>query len=87
MSSPMFVIAMVGVSALCGCASTATSQSRPMVTSVSCAGRAIRDASPTVNACDPAGKRTYSQADLQSTGKTNVGDALSMLDPSVTVSH
>lgn len=32
-------------------------------------------------------KRTYSQKDIEGTGQTNVGDALQMLDPSITVHH
>ena len=32
-------------------------------------------------------KRTYSQKDIERTGQTNVGDALQMLDPSITVHH
>jgi len=31
--------------------------------------------------------RSYSQADIQSTGKTTVGDALGQLDPDITVHH
>jgi hypothetical protein len=31
--------------------------------------------------------RCYSQKDVERTGQTNVGDALQMLDPSITVHH
>jgi hypothetical protein len=37
--------------------------------------------------CSPSPGRTYSQADVERTGQTNVGDALQMLDPSITVHH
>jgi hypothetical protein len=37
--------------------------------------------------CSATPGRTYSQEDVQRTGQTNVGDALQMLDPSITVHH
>jgi hypothetical protein len=59
--------------ALCGCATTVGKSS----------------ATPTAaatKAADAAG-RSYSQADIERTGKTNVGDALAQLDPSIMVHH
>lgn len=35
--------------------------------------------------CLPVTGRSYSQQDLQGTGKTNIGPALQQLDPSITV--
>jgi hypothetical protein len=37
--------------------------------------------------CSPSPGRSYSQTDVERTGQTNVGDALQMLDPSITVHH
>lgn len=37
--------------------------------------------------CSSAPGRTYSNEDIVRTGQTNVGDALQMLDPSVSVHH
>ena len=37
--------------------------------------------------CYASPGRTYSQEDVQRTGQTNVGDALHLLDPSITVHH
>jgi hypothetical protein len=34
-----------------------------------------------------AAGRSYSNADLERTGRTDVGDALAQLDPSITVHH
>ena len=38
-------------------------------------------------ACTAAPGRSYSQSDVERTGKVNVGDALPLLDPSITVHH
>jgi len=37
--------------------------------------------------CSSAPARTYSDKDMERTGQTNVGDALQLLDPSITVHH
>jgi hypothetical protein len=37
--------------------------------------------------CSATPGRTYSQTEVQQTGQTNVGDAMRMLDPSITVHH
>jgi hypothetical protein len=37
--------------------------------------------------CSSAPGRTYSDEDMERTGQTNVGDALQLLDPSITVHH
>jgi hypothetical protein len=37
--------------------------------------------------CSATPGRTYSETDVQRTGQTNVGDALGMMDPSITVHH
>lgn len=37
--------------------------------------------------CATSPVRTYSQEDVERTGQTDVGNALQMLDPSITVHH
>ena len=37
--------------------------------------------------CSFSPGRTYTDKDVERTGQTNVGDALQMLDPSITVHH
>jgi hypothetical protein len=37
--------------------------------------------------CSPFPGRSYSQQDINRTGQSQVGDALPMLDPSITVHH
>jgi hypothetical protein len=37
--------------------------------------------------CSTAPGRSYTQTDVERTGKFNVGDALPLLDPSITVHH
>ena len=66
---------------------TSTSKRRavPPLDSRSC----IRDTGshipPPKGQCLPVAGNSYSQKDIQRTGATNVGQALQMLDPSVTV--
>jgi hypothetical protein len=42
---------------------------------------------PRPNECSASPIRTYSQDDVQRTGQTDVGNALQMLDPSISVHH
>jgi hypothetical protein len=42
---------------------------------------------PRANECSSSPVRTYSQDDVQRTGQQDVGNALQMLDPSITVHH
>jgi hypothetical protein len=77
--------AMVGAFALCGCATIASPPSKSLVATDHCADR-LTGSDITANAsCMPPGVRSYSQADLQSTGRSTVSDALPMLDPALTV--
>ena len=43
--------------------------------------------SPSDHADCSAVGRSYSRDDIDRTGKTNIGDALAVLDPSITVRH
>jgi hypothetical protein len=78
--------ALIGAFALCSCATTASPPSKSIVASANCTERT---ASNTLadNPCARPGERSYSQTDLQSTGKSTVGDALALLDPALTVRH
>lgn len=68
-------------------AATSTGKQRavPPLDSRSC----IRDTGshipPPKGQCLPVAGNSYSQKDIQRTGATNIGEALQMLDPSVTV--
>jgi hypothetical protein len=42
---------------------------------------------PRANECSASPVRTYSQEDVQRTGQQDVGIALQMLDPSISVHH
>jgi hypothetical protein len=77
--------------ALCGCASTAGNvASKPAAAQndrncVVDTGSRLAPA-PGTRGCRGIG-RSYSDEDISRTGRIDVGDALSQLDPSVTVHH
>lgn len=71
------VVVLAGL-ALGGCATTVTQNSNCLTDT----GSRIPGAQA---ACAPG--RSYSSADIERTGKTNAGDALAQLDPSITVHH
>jgi hypothetical protein len=73
---------------LFGCATTPQNQSKPAASAATKDSNCLSETGNRI----PAGKtgcrgygRSYSEADIQRTGSTNVGDALSLLDPSITV--
>ena len=74
------LIVIGGVIALSGCSSLPAPAART-ATAAACAQRA-RPAGP--GPCQPF-VRTYSAGQLRQTGQTNAGQALQMLDPSVSV--
>jgi hypothetical protein len=86
----LLICAVVSASAL-GCSSTpqprpdtrAAAAATPRPCSLPTASRI--PARP--DECSASPGRTYSQTDVERTGQTNVGDALQMLDPSITVHH
>jgi len=85
----LLICAVVSASAL-GC--SATPQPRPVTqaaaTSPRCSLASTGSHLPAKsNECGASPGRTYSEEDIQRTGQTNVGDALGMLDPSITVHH
>ena len=86
----LLICAVVSASAL-GCSSTP--QPRPDATRTATTAAAPCSL-PTASRipqkpdeCSPSPGRTYSQTDVERTGQTDVGDALQMLDPSITVHH
>ena len=76
---------------LCGCAATVgNSSAKPATTATIAKPNCLADITSRI----PSGAndfcatgRSYSNADMQSTGRTNVGEALAQLDPSITVQH
>jgi hypothetical protein len=86
----LLICAVVSASAL-GCAGT---QPRPDAQTASAALTTpcvpIQTASripAKPGACTATPGRSYSQTDIERTGKVNVGDALPLLDPSITIHH
>jgi hypothetical protein len=74
---------------LFGCATTPQNQSKPAATAATKDSNCLTE---TGSRIPPAGKagcrgygRSYSDEDIQRTGSTNAADALSLLDPSITV--
>ena len=85
----LFICAVVSASAM-GCSAP---QPRPD-TRAAAATTAQPCSQPTASRiptkpdeCSATPGRTYSEEDVQRTGQQNVGDALRMLDPSVSVHH
>jgi hypothetical protein len=76
-------IAFSAAIALCGCATTNSSAPKPSSTACN---MSTGSRLPAGAGCASPG-RTYSQDDLDKTGKTTAAGALSMVDPSVTITH
>jgi hypothetical protein len=77
--------------ALCGCASTAgNTTSKPAASTAQNQPFCLTDTGsrlpPGKDGCRGIG-RSFTDEDISRTGKTNAGDALSQLDPSITVHH
>jgi hypothetical protein len=79
--------ALLGAFALCSCATTPSPPSKSIAASGNCTEPAAGSNTLANNPCTTPGERSYSQTDLQNTGKTTVGDALPLLDPALTVRH
>jgi hypothetical protein len=75
------VALMIGV-ALCGCAANQAAKPVSMAGNVSTGSRL-----PGGTGCGASPCRTYTQDDIQRTGRTTVAGALGMLDPSVTITR
>ena len=76
--------AIMGTFALSGCA---TSPPPKSLVAADCVGQSAASYAPSNSPCATPGVRSYSQTDLERTGKVSAADALSMLDPAVTVRH
>jgi hypothetical protein len=83
----LLATALLGACALCGCATIANSPSKSVVASADCADPAAAGNAVNNDACSAPGRRSYSESQLRSTGKTSAGEALALLDPAVTVRH
>jgi hypothetical protein len=86
----LLICAVVSASTM-GCSSTP--QSRPdthaaaATTPRPCAPATASRLPARPDQCSASPGRTYSHAEVQQTGQTNVADALQLLDPSITVHH
>ncbi len=73
---------------LFGCATTPQNPSKPATTAAMKDSNCLNDTGSRLPAAKPGCRgygRSYTDEDIQRTGLTNVGDALSLLDPSITV--
>lgn len=80
----LMICAALGMS---GCATTTTPHAPAHAAATAVHAPCLQSASRIPqNDCAAAG-RAYSQEDIERTGQTDAGNALQMLDPSVTVHH
>jgi hypothetical protein len=85
------IICAVASASIMACTSTA--QPRPDAkTAAAATNRACSQATASripvrPGECSATPGRTYSGEDVERTGQTNVGDALQMMDPSISVHH
>jgi hypothetical protein len=83
------LICTVVSASVVGCASS--SQTRPDTKTAAAAPACALQTGSRIEAkpgdCPAYPGRSYSQQDIDRTGQTQVGDALQMLDPSITVHH
>ena len=86
MIKSLLICAVVSASAI-ACSTTAPTKTAAATAAPPC----IQDSASRIpmrpGECSAAPGRAYSGADIERTGQTNVGDALPMLDPSITVHH
>ena len=86
----ILICAVISASAL-GCTTTPQrpdAQATAATTRTSlCAAEIGSRIPPRPGECSASPTRTYSDTDIRNTGQVNVGDALQMLDPSITVHH
>jgi len=86
----MFKTLLICTAALLAACSTTKPATTPdsRTAAVTCADSGTGTHLPTQpGKCSASPIRSYSQDDVQRTGQTNVGDALRMLDPAITVHH
>jgi hypothetical protein len=81
----LLICAVVSASAI-GCSTTAPPKTAAAVTRP-CPQDTASRIPLRPGECSSVPGRTYSDKDMERTGQTNVGDALQLLDPSITVHH
>jgi hypothetical protein len=90
MIKSLALCALVSASAV-ACSTTDLSKSAPPKTAAVATRPCPQDSSSRIplrpGECSPVPGRTYSDKDMERTGQTDVGNALQMLDPSITVHH
>jgi outer membrane murein-binding lipoprotein Lpp len=86
----LVICAVISASAM-GCASTTQPQRTASAAVPLPAGCAPLESASRIPAkagsCSSQPGRVYTRTDVDRTGQTNVGDALQMLDPSISVHH
>jgi hypothetical protein len=86
MIKALLVCAVAAVSAV-ACSTTAPSRSASAATTPQCVQNSASRIPTRPGECSSAPGRAYSGQDIERTGQTNVGDALQLLDPTITVHH
>ena len=86
----LLICAVISASIL-GCTSTQprpdTQQTALAATTQPCVLETGSRIAPKPGECSASPGRSYSQTDIERTGKVDVADALQLLDPSITVHH
>jgi len=85
---------IVATACIAACAGTpshpdaaATAKSKALASQANCSMVTGSHIPPKAGQCNTSPGRSISGEDIDRTGQTNVGDALKMLDPSITVHH
>jgi hypothetical protein len=79
-------LALCAVASLAACSTTRPQA--PQTAAVACAEQSAGSHLPLkAGQCTSSPVRSYSQTDIERTGQTDVGSALRLLDPSLTVHH
>jgi hypothetical protein len=86
MIKSLFICAVVSALAV-GCTTTAPPRTAAAAATRPCPQDSASRIPMRPGECSSSPGRTYSDKDMERTGQTDVGDALQMLDPSITVHH
>ena len=86
MIKSLLICAVVSASAI-ACSTTAPTRTAAATATPLCTQDSASRIPMRPGECSSVPGRTYSGQDIERTGQTNVGDALPMLDPSITVHH
>jgi hypothetical protein len=85
--NPRSCAALLTALAICGCATTSPPRTANNTAAPSCLTDTGSRIPPSPDTACLATGRSYSQTDLDRTGKSTVAGALRDLDPSLTISH